>query len=232
MSDQFPTIIQKVMHEPIRFQHREWLIGWLQGRLGAARKLAVAQLNAGAWGEKDIAQVCGLPLAEVQALRDKPDISGELSEQAADRLEKWAERIWREGERHLLRKILVDRFGCLSEWAIRKLDIAIDLQISQWLYEMPFAETVEDLLEDEGEYAPTRKTLIEQWTDSGIKQGVRLSLRRQISVKFGEIPDWAAQRLNRAELDQLYCWVEQILAVDSLESLFNSANTLDEVFKR
>src|SRR5690554_101724 len=221
MSDQLPTIIQKVMHEPIRFQHREWLIGWLQGRLGAARKLAVAQLKAGAWGEKEIAQVCGLPLAEVHALRDNPDISGELSEQSADRLEKWAERIWREGARHLLRKTLVDRFGCLSEWAIRKLDIASDLQISQWLYEMLFAETMEDLLEDEYEYAPTRKTLMEQWIDSGIKQGVRRALRRQIYVKFGELPAWVDERLKQASDEQLDTWVARILTANTLDEVFN-----------
>lgn len=229
---QLPKKFQQFIHEPTRFGHREWLVGWLEGRLKVVRKFVVEEIKAGSSTDEEIAQLYEFPLAEVQVLRENPDISWDFSGQAADRLEQWAERVWREGERYLLKKTLVDRFGCLPEWVTGRLDAAENLQVSQWLYEVDFYETLEELIEDEEERAKNCKTFTEEWTDSGIKQGVRLSLRRLISVKFGGIPDWAEQRLNRAELNQLYCWIEKILAVDNLESLFNRANTLDEVFRR
>ncbi|WP_404297300.1 hypothetical protein [Halomonas sp.] len=219
---QLPKKFQHFIHEPTRFGHREWLVGWLQGRLKVARKFVVEEIKAGASTDEEVAQLYEFPLAEVQVLREKPDISWDFSGQAADRLEQWAERVWREGERYLLKKTLDDRFGCLPEWVTGRLDAAENFQILQWLYDVDFYETLEELIEDEEQRAKNCKTFTEQWTDSGIRQGLKLALCRQISLKFGEIPAWVDERLKQASDEQLDTWVARIL----------TANTLDEVFNR
>lgn len=44
-------------------------------------------------------------------------------------------------------------------------------------------------------------------------------LRKQINLKFGELPEWADQRLKNATDEQLDEWVMQILSADSLTAL-------------
>ncbi len=44
-------------------------------------------------------------------------------------------------------------------------------------------------------------------------------MRKQIALKFGEMPGWADQRLASATDAQLDEWVVQILSADSLEAL-------------
>jgi len=45
------------------------------------------------------------------------------------------------------------------------------------------------------------------------------TLRKLIILKFGEIPEWADQRLASATDAQLDDWVAQILTADSLDAL-------------
>jgi hypothetical protein len=44
-------------------------------------------------------------------------------------------------------------------------------------------------------------------------------LRKQIGLKFGDLPDWAEQRLAHASPEQLEEWSAAILSADSLEGL-------------
>jgi len=44
-------------------------------------------------------------------------------------------------------------------------------------------------------------------------------LRKQIALKFKELPDWADKRIASASDAQLDDWVAQILTADSLEAL-------------
>jgi len=53
----------------------------------------------------------------------------------------------------------------------------------------------------------------------GRHEGIEGTLRKQINLKFGTLPEWADQRLVEATDEQLDEWVVQILSADSLEAL-------------
>jgi hypothetical protein len=55
--------------------------------------------------------------------------------------------------------------------------------------------------------------------EKAVHEGVEGTLRKQIALKFGELPEWANNRLASATDDQLDNWVAQILTADSLEAL-------------
>jgi predicted transposase/invertase (TIGR01784 family) len=56
----------------------------------------------------------------------------------------------------------------------------------------------------------------------GRKAGVEGTLRKLITLKFGEIPESASKRLEQATDEQLDAWVEQILSANSLDDLFTT----------
>ncbi|MEA3638913.1 MAG: hypothetical protein VBE63_03095 [Lamprobacter sp.] len=60
---------------------------------------------------------------------------------------------------------------------------------------------------------------IEQGRREGQKEEARRLLGTQIQLKFGELPDWAEQRLTQADQAVLEDWSAAILSADSLESL-------------
>jgi hypothetical protein len=53
----------------------------------------------------------------------------------------------------------------------------------------------------------------------GQHQGIEGTLRKLITLKFGELPAWADERLTQASDAQLDVWVARILTADSLEGL-------------
>ena len=55
--------------------------------------------------------------------------------------------------------------------------------------------------------------------EKGRQEGELLLLTRQITLKFGELPTWAQERLEHATTDQLEAWAERILSAESLEAL-------------
>jgi len=56
----------------------------------------------------------------------------------------------------------------------------------------------------------------------GRKAGVEGTLRKLITLKFGEIPESASKRLEQATDEQLDSWVERILTANSLDDLFKT----------
>ncbi len=52
-------------------------------------------------------------------------------------------------------------------------------------------------------------------------RGEAQTLRRQIQLKYNEIPDWVTDKINQADKSQLDQWVERILFEDNLDELFN-----------
>ncbi len=60
----------------------------------------------------------------------------------------------------------------------------------------------------------------DRWMERGRHEGVEGTLRKQIALKFGPLPDWADARLTSADDEQLEAWVARILVADSLEALF------------
>lgn len=54
----------------------------------------------------------------------------------------------------------------------------------------------------------------------GQQLGEVLILRRQLTRRFGALPAWAEQRLERAEPAELECWAERVLDAERLEAVF------------
>lgn len=55
----------------------------------------------------------------------------------------------------------------------------------------------------------------------GLQQGEAETLLKLFKLKFGEVPDWAVQKILKADKARLDCWVELVLTADSLESLLD-----------
>lgn len=55
----------------------------------------------------------------------------------------------------------------------------------------------------------------------GRKEGLQDMLTRQLGLKFGEIPDWALQRLRAADDADLERWTERILVANTLEDVIS-----------
>ena len=54
-----------------------------------------------------------------------------------------------------------------------------------------------------------------------IHQGESQILRRQLTRRFGPLPDWAEAKLTQASTDQLEHWADRILDAESLETVFS-----------
>ncbi len=63
-------------------------------------------------------------------------------------------------------------------------------------------------------------TIAEQWIEQGVQQGQAALLRRQLTRRFGPLPDWAEERLTQAELAQLEAWADRVLDADTLDAVF------------
>ncbi|MCK5719633.1 MAG: DUF4351 domain-containing protein, partial [Thiomargarita sp.] len=63
---------------------------------------------------------------------------------------------------------------------------------------------------------------IEQGREQGVEQGKVTMLCQILKKRFGEIPDWVTDKLNKADSTQLQNYVDKVLDVDSLEQLFKS----------
>ena len=62
-------------------------------------------------------------------------------------------------------------------------------------------------------------SFLKEARQEGQHQGIEGTLRKQIALKFGELPTWADERLAQASDAQLDVWVMRILTADSLEGL-------------
>ena len=62
-------------------------------------------------------------------------------------------------------------------------------------------------------------SFLKEARQEGQHQGIEGTLRKQIALKFGELPAWADERLTQASDAQLDVWVMRILTADSLEGL-------------
>lgn len=54
----------------------------------------------------------------------------------------------------------------------------------------------------------------------GEKLGQARLLKRQLSSRFGELPGWANEAIDRANLDDLDRWAQSILTAQNLEDVF------------
>jgi len=59
----------------------------------------------------------------------------------------------------------------------------------------------------------------EGWTE-GRTEGEAQMLRRQLTRRFGPLPEWANLRLQKADSAQLEMWADQVLEAKTLEGVF------------
>ena len=69
----------------------------------------------------------------------------------------------------------------------------------------------------------------EEGREEGLVQGrlqaLRDTLSRQLTRRFGELPDWATERLTAATAEQLEAWADEILVAGSLQEVFEGRTT-------
>ena len=67
----------------------------------------------------------------------------------------------------------------------------------------------------------------ERWKQEGQEQGQQQGggdvLRRQLTRRFGPLPQWAEDRLTHAELQQLETWADKVLDAQTLEAVFDES---------
>ena len=84
-------------------------------------------------------------------------------------------------------------------------------------------DRLDSLVEDKDMLAENLENLVKKERLEGRQEGrqeeAQRLLRKQISLKFGELPAWAQQRLEQATPEQLEDWSAAILVADSLEAL-------------
>jgi Domain of unknown function (DUF4351) len=61
---------------------------------------------------------------------------------------------------------------------------------------------------------------IEKGLQQGIQQGEVIVLRRQLTRRFGPLPEWAEQRLEQASPQDLEGWADRVLEAQRLEDIF------------
>jgi len=87
---------------------------------------------------------------------------------------------------------------------------------------MPYVNTIERVEREKALQQGIEQGIeqgVEQGIERGRHQGVEGTLRKLAALKFGELPDWADDRIATATDPQLDDWVLRILEADSLGSL-------------
>ena len=96
---------------------------------------------------------------------------------------------------------------------------------------MPYVNTIERVEREKALQTGVEQGLaqgLERGREQGLERGVgqgrqleaRRILQRQLSKRFGELPDWVSEQLQAADVDQLEAWSDEILFAESLDTLF------------
>jgi hypothetical protein len=89
-----------------------------------------------------------------------------------------------------------------------ELQLTYDIEQLEKEHNMPYVTAIERFAEKRGK-------------QEGIQRGEASTLIKQLKLKFGIAPEWATNKINSATKDELDRWVERILIVESIESLFD-----------
>ena len=126
---------------------------------------------------------------------------------------------------------VVDDPGLARDIAAMVSDLAIKLDLSE--EEIPRFGNLEEV----------RMSLLqraEKWTQQwmaegkaeGVAEGQRLgmakTLKNQVQHRFGDLPDWAVDRIDRADVDTLESWSYRVLDASVLEDVFRDAESTQE----
>lgn len=115
----------------------------------------------------------------------------------------------------------------LVQWFKRFLHqnrISIDLDAIHQLQEIPpmLADRVDSWFEEwkQQGIAEGREEGRKEGQQQGRTQALRQTLEKLIQLKFGNLPQEYAQRIQQADNSELELWTERILFADSIEALF------------
>ena len=139
-------------------------------------------------------------------------------------------------EKHRDEKDVSDAMGHLAEWLSGPEQSSLRRAIIIWFYrvllpnrapglEFPEVNDFTNLHEVHDMLAERIKKWPEQWEARGeargeVKGEAKL-LRLQITSKYGECPDWAQNKLNAANAEQLEAWGKRIFRAETLEELLS-----------
>ncbi|WP_353571992.1 DUF4351 domain-containing protein [Candidatus Albibeggiatoa sp. nov. BB20] len=63
---------------------------------------------------------------------------------------------------------------------------------------------------------------MQQGLEEGVQQGEQSILLRQLTRRFGTLPELLQERIKQADLEQLELWSDLILTASSLEEIFGN----------
>ncbi|MBI5780746.1 MAG: DUF4351 domain-containing protein [Rhodocyclales bacterium] len=63
---------------------------------------------------------------------------------------------------------------------------------------------------------------LQQGTQKGRLEGEALALQRQLTRRFGPLPEWVQARLRSASAEELETWAERVLDATRLEDVFGA----------
>ena len=61
---------------------------------------------------------------------------------------------------------------------------------------------------------------LQRGLQQGILEGEASLLRRQLQRRFGRLPDWVEERLEKASREELECWADRVIEAEALEEVF------------
>lgn len=121
----------------------------------------------------------------------------------------------------------------LYQYAYPRDDILELIRLIDWMLALPAsmdAAFVQSLSHITTEYDIVRPSIFERVEQRALQaaqlEGQMLGqvsvLRRQLTRRFGPLPDWAEQRLSQADEASLLQWTDRVLDAVSLEAVFAS----------
>ncbi len=133
-----------------------------------------------------------------------------------------------------LRRVL----GALIGWLNAPSQDSLRRAFTVWLHRvllpgrLPGVEldAVSDLLEMDTMLAERVKEWTREWKNEGLREGEArglrkgetLVLRRLLTRRFGDLPDWVNKRLTEASNEELENWTDRVLDAATLEAVFNA----------
>ena len=115
-------------------------------------------------------------------------------------------------ERHWDKQRIIDLFGVI-DWLMR-LPNELEQRLLQEVYTLERNVTMPYVTSAE-------RFGIEKGLQQGLQQGEVALLQRQLSRRFGPLPDAVRARLTSASIDQLETWAIRVLDAASLDEVFD-----------
>jgi hypothetical protein len=76
-------------------------------------------------------------------------------------------------------------------------------------------------MKDEYSFEALKQDEFQKGLAEGEIKGKILMLKRQLTYRFGALPDWAITRIESADIEQLEMWAEKIFDIVHIDALIN-----------